>query len=418
MLWSWAQAFRWVIMVWRVEEVWSYCGRGELEVLGVAELVRASIMQGIIWYRFSSFWRGLEATCPLLLIVWWEFYRARMNNQTLLWIRWSRRILGFRKVDALMITWGTLHEVILHRYVFDVWRCVCCWKVLICRLWFLLTNDTTCTICHQNFTIVNSIVSGVRRRHLACRCGLIGTHLVSCARCHLLLLLIVAILFLKVLDLLQYLTWALECHLHQAWPSTERSALILRFLRAYHRRVLLLPWNSHLIMLNNTLCKIRPRLITLSLIGRRGVLWRYNFNVLLRYLLRAQSSWHIIDGRLPTVIGWLLLRQDGDRGCRLGRFTMSLARAVVGWIRPDRRVFWVLTWYNSGWRHWKMSSLLLLWRLRDTHIARWWLIRQWCICCTLVHWLHPTWCKFFFQSDNLLLLLRTLWKTFWWLLAN
>jgi hypothetical protein len=123
------------------------------------------------------------------------------------------------------------------------------------------------------------------------------------------LLLIMAILFLEVLDLLQYLAWALEgCRLHQTWASAQRSALILRFLCAYHGRVLLLSWNSNLILLNNALCKIRPRLITLSLNGRRGVLRRYYFDVLLGYLLGTQSGWHIIDGRLPTVIGWLLLR--------------------------------------------------------------------------------------------------------------
>lgn len=402
-----AQAFLWVVLVRGVEEIWSHCRRSQLEVLGIAELVRATIMQGIFRYRFSAIWGGLETACPLLLIVRREFYRAWMNNQTLLRIRWSRRILRFRKVDTLMIIWSTLHKIVLQRYMLDVRRSICCRKVLIDRLRFLLTNNTSCAICHHNFTIVYSIVSGVRGRHLACRSGLICVHFVSCARCHLLLL-IMAILFLEVLDLLQYLTRALEdCRLHQTWASAERSALILRFLGANHGRVLLLSWNSHLILLNNALCKIRPRLITLSLNRRRRVLRRHYFDVLLGDLLGTQSGWHIIDWGLPTVIGWLLLRQNGYRGCRLGWFSMSLARAM-GWIRPDSRVFWILTRPHSSWGHWHMSWLLLLGWLGDAHIARWGLVWQWGISCPLVHRLHATWCKLLFQSDNLLLLLGTL----------
>lgn len=106
---------------------------------------------------------------------------------------------------ALMVVWGTLHEIVLQWYMIDVRGGICCRKVLMNRLSFLLSNNASSAICNLNFTIVYSIVSGVRGCHLASRSGLIGIHFMSRAWCDLLLL-IMTILFLKVLDLLQYLT--------------------------------------------------------------------------------------------------------------------------------------------------------------------------------------------------------------------
>jgi hypothetical protein len=125
--------------------------------------------------------------------------------------------------------------------------------------------------------------------------------LCSCWSC---LLLVVTILLFEVLDLLKDLTVALyRCPI----APIDGTSLVLRPLRAYHGRLLLLPGNCHLALLNYALSEVSTattRFMASSLNwGRRcRVLRGYYFQILLCDFLGAQSGWDVVDRRLSTMV--------------------------------------------------------------------------------------------------------------------
>lgn len=76
-------------------------------------------------------------------------------------------------------------------------------------------------------------------------------------------------------------------------------------------------------------------------------------------------------------------------------------------------LFWPFSWADCTCRNWNWSLLLLLlWRLGNSHIAWWRLVREGCVCRPLMHGLHPAWREFLLQSHNLLVryLITDVWR--------
>ena len=168
--------------------------------------------------------------------------------------------------------------------------------------------------------------------------------------------------------------------------------------------MLLLSGNRSLILLDNALCEILSLFISLRLNGRWRMFGRYDFDVFLRNLLRAQSRWDIVDWRLPTVVNWLLLLQYWNRWRTLWWLSMALPSSISS-TRTMVRVFGVLPRTRCRRRYWDMGRFLLFRRLRNAHITWRGLIRERSVGCALMHQLHPAWCKLLLQGHNFLRLL-------------
>jgi len=267
-----------------------------------------------------------------------------------------------------MIIWCRLNKIIMKWSRFHIRRGIDSGEILVYRLNLLLPNYASTTVSHYYLTIVYGIISGVRWSHLTRWCRLIRADFMTSVGCYLLIL---PVLFLEILYLLEYLTRILNgSSLHQTGSAAD-CTLILRFLSANHGWMLLLPRNSHLILLNYALCKIRGAAFEiLRLYWRRRMLRRYDLNVLLRDLFWTQSSRYVVYWRLPTVMWRLLLLKDCNRRLSWGSFSMTRAWGI-GWIRM---ILWVFSraCSRSWYRHWK--DFLFFRRLRYAHITRWRLI--------------------------------------------
>ncbi len=120
---------------------------------------------------------------------------------------------------------------------------------------------------------------------------------------------------------------------------------------------------------------------------------------------RTQGSRNIIDCLLATMICRLLLMKYCYRWVCL--FLSSNFRTLICTdLMMRMRILWIFPWTHGWSRNWRtymtMMMLLFFWSLRNTHIARRWLIWKSGNCCALMHALHPTRSKLLFQGNHFL----------------
>lgn len=206
------------------------------------------------------------------------------------------------------------------------------------------------------------------------------------------MLLVMSVLLFEILYLLEYLTRAFQRGgLHQTTTPTYRSTLILWLFSINNRRLLLLSgyYDPSLTLLYYTLCKVRIPFDAMLLHRNRRcrVLWGYDFKIFLLNFLRTQGRGDIIDRGLSAVsLGGLVLLQVYRGGW--GGFRLTGGMGAL----KDHRVFWGFSWTTCCCccLDWDRACFLFFWRLRDTNIAWWRLIRKWSICSAMMHRLHPT----------------------------
>ena len=159
-----------------------------------------------MYLMISTFRRRFKSAWSLMLIIWWELDWAWMDDQTILLLRLSLRILNFLEMYCWNFIWWYLDKIVMKRCMFHIWRSICSREILIDWMMLLLSYYTSTSVSEHNLTIIYCIISCVWGSYFACRCRLIDTYFMASIRSNLF---IMAILLFQILDLLQDLTWIL-----------------------------------------------------------------------------------------------------------------------------------------------------------------------------------------------------------------